>query len=155
MQVLLVARLLHVVLGAFWAGAIFFNALVLGPAIQDLGPDGGKVMGALGRRGIHTVLPIVGVVTILSGLWLYWIVSAGFNPDYMGSRPGKAYGFGLIMSLVALGIGLGVMRPSVIKLATAQPAEAQVLRGRVGAAGKWVAACIALAIMAMAVGRYL
>jgi len=151
---LILVRLLHIVLGAFWAGAIFFNALLLGPAIQDLGPDGGKVMGALTRRGIHMILPVLGVITILSGLWLYWHVSAGFHADYMRSRPGMAYGFGMVMALLALGIGLLILRPAIIKLPTAQPAEAQALRIRAGAAGRWVAACIALSIMSMAVARY-
>lgn len=151
---MLLARLLHIVVGVFWAGAIFFNALLLAPAIQDAGPDGGKVMGALARRGMLTVMPALGIVTILSGFWLYWIVSAGFNPDYMGSRPGMAYGFGMVTSLVALGIGLLVMRPSILKIATAEPAQALVLRRRAAAAGRWVAVFVALAVITMAIGRY-
>ncbi len=151
---MLLARLLHVVVGVFWAGAVFFNAFLLGPAVRDAGPEGGKIMGALARRGMLTIMPVAGLITILSGFWLYWRVSAGFNPDYMGSRPGMVYGFGMITSLIALAIGFLVMRPSIIKAATAEPALAQRLRQRAAAGGLWVAFFVGIAVISMAIGRY-
>lgn len=151
---LLLARLLHIVVGVFWGGAVFFAALLLVPAVRDAGPEGGKVMGALVKRGLLNVLPASGIVTVLSGIWLYWKVSAGFNPDYMGSRPGMVYGLGMITALIALAIGVLVMRPAVIKSATAEPALAQQLRGRAAAGGRWVAVFVGIAVVCMAIARY-
>ena len=55
--VFLVMRLLHVCFGVFWVGVIVFAATMLMPSIRDTGPDGGKVMLALLRRGYMTSAP--------------------------------------------------------------------------------------------------
>lgn len=165
---LLTARLLHIVLGAFWAGTLIFNALFLAPAIRDAGPDGAKVIAGLMRRRFLDVMPVVALLTILSGLWLYWHVSAGFQPAYMNSRIGATYGVGALASIVAFGIGVFVMRPAMLRAAAlaqaaaqAAPSEretqlaaAQALRLRGVRAGRVVAALLAVAVAAMAIGRY-
>lgn len=148
------ARVLHIVVGVFWAGTMFFNAWLLGPAIRDTGPEGGKVMGALARRGMLMVLPVAGILTILSGSWLYWYASAGFDSAYMGSRPGMVYGVGMIVTIIAFAIGILVVRPSIAKAATAEPAAAQQYRTRAAAAGKVVAWLMVVVVVTMAVGRY-
>ena len=76
---LLLVRLIHIVIGVFWAGTIIFNAWLLAPTLRDLGPEGGKVMGGLAKRGMLTILPVSGILTILSGIWLYWHASVGFS----------------------------------------------------------------------------
>ena len=83
---LLLARLVHVLVGVFWAGTVIFNAWLLAPALKDSGPEGGKVMGNLAKRGLMVILPIAGILTILSGLWLYGHASAGWDASYMRSR---------------------------------------------------------------------
>jgi hypothetical protein len=82
-----VLRLVHIGGGVYWAGTIFFFVSILQPAVQDLGPDGGKVMVKLFERGYLTILPIIATLTIVSGFWLLWLFSAGFNATYMGSTP--------------------------------------------------------------------
>ena len=67
----IVLRLIHVVAGALWVGMVTFVTYYLQPALQEAGPEGGKVMAALQRRGIMTVMPILAVATLVSGLWLY------------------------------------------------------------------------------------
>ncbi len=165
---LVTTRLLHVLLGTFWAGTLIFNALFLVPAIRDAGPDGAKVVAGLMRRRFLDVMPLVAVLTILSGLWLYWHVSGGFQPAYMGSSIGMTYGAGALASIAAFLIGVGVMRPAMLRAAAltqaaaqaapaereAQLAAAQALRLRGVTAGRVVAALLVLAVAAMAVGRY-
>ena len=151
---LLLARLLHIVVGVFWAGTVFFNAWLLAPALRDVGPDGGKVMAALARRGLLVILPVSGILTILSGIWLYWHASVGFDPAYMRSRPGMVYGLGMVATLVAFLIGVLVVRPSVAKMATADPSDASKLRARVAAFSMLVAVLVAVTVICMAVGRY-
>ncbi len=167
--IVLITRLLHVVLGAFWAGTLIFNALFLVPAVRDAGPDGAKVISGLMRRRFFEVMPAVALLTILTGLWLYWHVSGGFQPGYMGSSIGMTYGVGAIASILAFGIGAFVMRPAMLRAAAltqaaaqAAPAEreahlaaAQALRLRGVKAGRVVAALLTLAVGAMAVARYL
>jgi len=151
---LLLARLIHIVVGVFWAGTIIFNAWLLAPTLRDLGPEGGKVMGGLAKRGMLTILPITGILTILSGFWLYWHASVGFSPDYMRSRPGMTYGLGMVATLIAFLIGILVVRPSIAKAATAEPAVAQALRQRAASSSVLVALLVSVTVICMAVGRY-
>lgn len=171
MDVLVVVlRLVHVVFGVFWAGTLILFATFLIPAIQETGPDGGKVMAALQRRGLMNVIPVAAVLTVASGIWLYWRLSDGFSNAWMTSRYGHAMAGGGALAVIALAIGLAVMRPAALRVNAlagamaanpddpanvARGAEAQRLRQRVAAAGKVVAILLALATAAMAVGRYM
>lgn len=163
------ARLLHVGLGVFWVGAMLFSSFFLLPAMRDAGPDGAKVAAGLMRRGFMNVMPVVALLTVLSGVYLYWFVSGGFQPAYMGSRRGITYGLGAVASIVAFALGVGIMRPAMLRAAgvSAQAAtadadareramrEAQALRARAGAMGRIIAWLLILATITMAIGRYL
>jgi hypothetical protein len=169
MTILLIARLLHVVLGVFWAGTLIFNAVFLVPTIRDAGPEGAKVAAGLMRRRFFDVLPVVAGLTVLSGLWLYWRVSGGFTPAYMRSGPGMSYGLGATAAILAFGLGVGIMRPAMLRAAAlsqsaaslappereAQLARAQGLRRRAAATGRAVAGLLLVAAGTMALGRYL
>ncbi|MGH2376750.1 MAG: hypothetical protein ACREOC_16325 [Gemmatimonadales bacterium] len=166
----LALRLVHIVAGAVWVGMAVFTALFLVPAIQDAGPDGGKVMAALQRRGLLTVLPLLALGTLLSGIWLYWRASVGLHPGYVTSRVGLAFGLGGVAALVAYGVGITVMRPAMLRAtALAQAlgestseaereerlAAIRRLRARGATAGRLVALLLLVAAAAMAVARYL
>ena len=78
-----VARIIHVLGGVIWVGSMFFVSVFLIPAMTEAGPDAAKVSAALNRRNWMVVVPVIALLTILSGLWLYWRASSGFNPAYM------------------------------------------------------------------------
>ena len=165
---LVVMRLVHVGLGVFWVGTMVFNAIFLGPSVRDAGPDGAKVMAGLMRRRFMDVMPAVAILNILSGLWLYWKMSDGFQPAYMRSVTGMTFGTGGALAVIAFIIGVVVVRPSMLKamalgpvIAQAQPQEkdalmarAQSYRSKAMGAGRVVALLLALAAAAMAVARY-
>lgn len=163
-------RLVHIVAGAVWVGMAVFVGFFLGPTMQEVGPDGGKVMLALQRRGLMTLLPVLALGTLLSGLWLYWRASLGFQPAYLASPTGVTFALGGLAALLGYGLGIGVMRPATLRAAAlarglegsaggadhqATLAEIGRLRGRAGRAGRAVAALLLLATAAMAVARYL
>jgi len=167
---MIVLRLLHIVLGSIWVGTVVFNTIFLGPTVRDLGPDGGKVMGALVKRGMMTFLPIVALGTLLTGLWLFWKVSLGFDHDYLLSGPGHAFGIGGLLAIIAYALGLTVMRPAMLRVTAlaqtmaqlstdaeraARQQEMQTLRSRASTAGQVVATLLVLATAMMAVARYL
>jgi uncharacterized membrane protein len=168
-MVVLILRVVHILFGVFWAGAVFTVALFVQPAIAASGPEGGKVMGALVKRRILDLVPVAAVVAILSGLWLYSRDSSGFQAAWMGSPMGMALGTGAALALVAFAIGMLVMRASTLKAmalgqAAAQLTDAaareaamrpvQALRRRAALAARTVAALLALTVIAMAVARY-
>lgn len=170
MALLIVARLLHVLLGVFWAGTLIFTAFFLVPAIAEAGPDGAKVMAGVQRRRFMDVMPAVALLTILSGLWLYWKISGGFDHHWMHTPTGLAYGIGGVLAIMAFGIGIGVMRPAMKRVgglaagAAQEPdpakrermmGEVARLRRRSATAGSLVATLLTIATALMGVARYL
>jgi uncharacterized membrane protein len=121
----LLMRVLHVLLGVFWGGTVLLNAFFLQPALRDAGPEGGKVMGALLRRGFMTAVPTAAVITLLSGLWLYWQVSGHFDPAYVHSAPGVTFGIGGLAAIVGFTIGMVAIRPNMAKAAALMQAASQ------------------------------
>ena len=162
-------RLLHIVLGAIWIGTMFFSTFFLGPAFEEAGPDAGKVMGALQRRGMMTLLPIIAIGTLLSGAALYWIVSDGMSAAYVHSRMGRALAAGGILATIAYIVGITTMRPAMMKAAALGASMASAseqdrariqgelvqLRKRGKMTGHIVATLLMLAVALMAVARYL
>lgn len=55
-------RLVHITLGVFWAGTIFFVVLFLAPSVRAVGPDGARAMKALQQRHFMNVMPLVASV---------------------------------------------------------------------------------------------
>jgi uncharacterized membrane protein len=168
-EAIVVARLIHILGGIVWVGAMVFVTVFLIPAIRDTGPDGGKVMAALGKRRFMQVMPALAIVTLLSGIYLYWRVSAGFEMGYMKSGPGHAYAIGGLFAILAFVLGLTVTRPAMMKsmaLAQSAPtapeaerpaiiAKADALRTRGAKAGVVIVWLLVSAAALMAVGRYL
>ena len=163
-------RLVHVVCGALWVGMAVFTAFFMVPAIQDAGPDGGKVMAALQRRGIMTVLPALALGTLVSGVWLYLRAAAGMHAEFAASPTGMAFGLGGLASIVAYALGITVMRPSMMRAVTLGQTlggltdaserervmgEISKLRGRGVSVGRAVGGLLIFAVAAMGVARYL
>src|SRR5262245_31337713 len=147
-----------------------FTTYFLQPALLDAGPERGKVMAAVQRRGIMTVMPILAVATIISGLWLYLRAAGGQHAAFARSGPGMAFGLGGLAAIAAFLTGIIVLRPAMLKaVALAQSlgpsatpeerqrvgAESQRLRARAAVAGKAVNHLLFFAVAAMAVARYL
>ena len=166
----IVLRLIHIVAGALWVGMATFTTYFLQPALQEVGPDGGKVIAALQRRGVMTVTPILAVATLLSGLWLYLRAAGGQHAAFARSGPGIAFGIGGLAAIAAWVTGMFVMRPAMMKsaalaqslgaLASGEEhqrlgAETARLRARAAVAGKAMTHLLFLALAAMAVARYI
>jgi len=165
----IVLRFAHVGFGALWVGMMAFQVFFLMPALMDVGPDAGKVMGALMKRKMPVFMPIFGLITLVSGMWLFSRMSGGNIGALMQTTMGKAFGFGGLVALLAFLIGIIVMRPAMMrtaKLSESMPstppadrpavqAELQKLRDRATLLGKVVMWMMLFTLAAMAVARYL
>jgi hypothetical protein len=165
---LIIARILHVLSGIMWVGVMVFNGRYLGPALEDIGPDAGKVMAALAKRGFLNFLPTVGGISLLSGAYLYWHASAGFQHEYMRSGPGMTFGLGAALAIIAYIIGMSYAKPAIMKtlalgprLATASEserqglmAEMQAARSRAKSGSQIAGALVVHAAVAMSIARY-
>lgn len=169
-RLMVALRLVHIVFGALWVGMMAFTVVFLTPAIRDAGPDGAKVMAALQRRGIMTVMPILALGTLGSGMWLFSRFSGGAPIAILSTPVGLAFALGGAASLIAFVLGLAAMRPAMTRAAAltdalgsvktdqeraARTAEIQMLRARSTAVGRLVALLLVFAVGAMAVARYL
>lgn len=156
----IVLRFVHIVAGATWVGMMALSTFFVAPALGDVGPEGGKVMAALQKRGLMTVMPGLAVLTLVSGFWLFMRFTNA-QPGVMRSPTGMAFGLGGLAALVAFVIGIVYVRPAMMKaVALAQDPkgnkeEAARIRDRGNAVSRWVARLLFFALGAMAVARYI
>jgi hypothetical protein len=166
---MIVLRLLHIGLGVFWAGSLVFLALFLEPSVRAAMPESGKVMQQLAKRRLLDIMPVVALVTILTGIELFRRVSGNFDVMWLHTPNGLALAVGGIAAIVGFGVGMLVMRPAQLKAMALGPqaaqaegaekerltAQAQAERDRARTGLRWVASLLTIAVVLMAVARYL
>jgi hypothetical protein len=121
------------------------------------------------RRRFLEIVPVMALLTILSGLELYRRTSGGLSMAWITSRGGMTLTIGAVAALVAFTIGMTALRPAakrtgpLAQRAQQQPegperdatlAEVGRLRRRTALGGRWVAGFLAIAVVGMAVARY-
>jgi len=161
-------RALHILLAALWLGAVFLLSMFVMPAVREAGPTGSHFLATLHRRKLGAFMATIGVLTVLSGLWLYWVFTAGLSEGVMLSHGGMAFGIGGLLGLLAavLGggmVGRGFARIIAMSEQTAALPEAErsahqqtlaALRTRTSMASKCVLVLMIAALLLMAVGHY-
>lgn len=164
----LVLRVLHILVAALWVGAAGLLAMIVMPAIGDAGASGGSFLASLHKRKLHAFMAASAVLTVLSGIWLYWVFTAGFDRAIVGSRSGLVFGIGGLCGLLAMLIGGAVIGPGFVRLAelagqagsvpeVERAAHAQRIataRQRTALASKGALLLIVIALVLMASGHY-
>lgn len=153
-------RALHILVAAAWFGAAAFLTLYLMPAVRQLGPQGGAVMVALTQRRFHVFMAANAMLTVLSGGWLYWTLTAGLQPDAVHSHAGMVFGVGGLCGLLAAVIGATVVGRSSKQLAdlaaAGQPPQAETvarLQARIRFGSLLALGLMLLALVSMAFGH--
>jgi len=162
-------RAAHVLLAATWVGATVFTSILLMPVIEGSGPIGSQIMQNLEKKGMTAFFAAMGGTTVLTGIYLYWHFTGGFDPEVSRTHAGMAFGIGGVCGLLAVIIGgsvigrssrkmLGLME-QLPKASDAQKAaimqEAATLRGRMKTFGSLVLLLQIIALLTMAVGHYI
>jgi uncharacterized membrane protein len=166
---LFLLRLLHIVVGAFWVGTVVFVAVFLVPSLRAVGPGAAPLMSHLVQaRRLPIVLLASAWITLLSGAALAWHDAGPLGFRWFSVGPGRVFGIGAVLALVATLIGMVVNAPTARRIGTitgrAQTAggppsaedqlELRQLQGRMTKASNVAAVLLILALMAMAVARY-
>jgi hypothetical protein len=161
-------RLVHIVAGILWVGFAAFLPFYLVPALAESGPEAGRIMGALQRRGLMTTLPVLAGLNMLAGLGLFWAVSGG-SAEYFRTPMSHTLILGALFAVAAYVLGMRVGRRSMLRAnaimqsltPAATPderaraaADAALLRQRGSRAAGWAAGLLILAAACMAVARY-
>jgi uncharacterized membrane protein len=151
----LLTRVVHVLLAAVWVGLLAFIALFLLPALKDTGAGSTAVLTAMVRRRITAVTATLGGITVLTGLWLYWRVTGGFDPALAGAMPARVFGTGGVAGIVALILDGALVSRSLKKIAGAgAPMEIAAARARATRFAVVVLVLQIVALACMAVGHY-
>jgi uncharacterized membrane protein len=115
---LIILRLVHLVCGIFWAGSIMYMAFFIQPAAKAAGPEGSKFVQTLAKTNkLPVVMMLAAILTIAAGTLLFWEISDGFQPVYMGSKHGIILSVGGTLAIIAFFIGFFVNKPTVTKIA--------------------------------------
>jgi hypothetical protein len=167
---MVVLRIVHIVAGAFWVGAVFLMIGFIAPTGRELGPPAGPFLAHLaGKKRVTEAILTAAGLTIVAGLLMYWRVSSGLDLDWIGSATGLALTIGAICGIVAFVIGLTVVRPTTTATLALgrevaegggtptpeQSARMQALQARGKATGRALVPLLVIAVAAMASARYL
>jgi uncharacterized membrane protein len=161
-------RLIHILAGIFWVGAVFVVAGFLVPTVRETGREGGRFMQHLAqRRRLPVFLGIAALLTVLSGFAMYGRLVSSTHGQWASTRPGIGYGVGAVAAILALIAGAAISGSAARRMAaigqtagTAGPsaeqqAEMGRLQARMALGSRVTAGLLAVAVGAMAVSRYL
>ncbi len=161
-------RLLHVLGGIFWVGAMLVTAAFLYPAARE-GPDGGRVLQQIMvRHRLSSWLSTAAGITMLSGLLMYGRFAMSGGGAWMRTRGAVVLGIGGLFAIAAAATAGAVLVPGGRRLGElgararmggAGPdgetvAEMTRLQTRLFDATRIVAGLLVLTAAAMAVARY-
>jgi hypothetical protein len=163
-------RVLHVLLAATWIGATVFMSFLLMPVINASGPAGGQIMIGLNKRGITPFFAALGGLTVLTGIYLYWRFTGGFDPEVSRTHAGMAFGIGGIAGILATILGGAIVGRSSKKIVDlmeevgrisdagrkgAIMQQIEALKQRIATFGGVVLVLQVIAAALMAVGHYI
>jgi hypothetical protein len=165
----LLLRLVHILAGIFWVGAIFLIAGFLLPTLRATGREGGRfIQHLMQQRKLPVYLAVAGLLTVLSGFTLYARMVSATHGAWAGTAPGMAYGLGGLSAIIGALVGTLVSGSAARRMAgigqraaqaggpsADQQAEIERLQRRMLLGSRLVAVFLGLAAATMAVGRYL
>jgi hypothetical protein len=117
--VLVVARLLHIVGGITWVGAVLTSVFFIEPTGQALGTTGLRFVAHLiNRRQLTNAMAVAAVTAIGAGAVLYWIDSDGPRAAWITSHTGLAFTAGALAALSAFALAAVFLKPGFERLAS-------------------------------------
>lgn len=161
-------RLVHVISAVLWVGGFAMLVVFVLPAVRASGPSGGQVMRAmLVKTRLASYFPWVGGLTVLSGLAMMWRDSTISESNWAASRSGMVFSIGGLAGLIALIVGGIMVGRSISQLRSIalasdpavppspeQAARMAQLQERANVGNRIVGPLLAIAVVAMAIGRY-
>lgn len=163
---LAVLRAVHVVGAVIWTGGTIVLA-AFHEYVIDPGDPERTIQRLAEYDRMSTMVGASGIVGILAGLWLYWIVSDGLNPSWMTSP----YGLTITIGAVAALAGFAVAVPTVAMtnerskelynelqggrdLTEDDAATIEHLYHRLRRGERWMSVLLLIAVVAMGVAQY-
>lgn len=167
---LITFRIIHILTALAWFGAAFVFDFFVAPTARALGPEAEKFMTHLSKeRKISVVISMIAGTTLVSGGFLFWHDSNGFDLDWITSDVGLGFTVGAVAAVIAYAIGITVIAPTVkrmerfvgeIRVAGGPPTEEQMagmakIQRKLEIGGRTSFIFLVIAALAMATARYL
>jgi uncharacterized membrane protein len=158
-------RLIHIVGGMYWFGAVMVMYFFIMPAVMATGDAGQQFMKYLSVNSrMSKSVFWAAMLSGFAGAWLYLIDSQNFQSAWMTSPSGSMFGLGGFFGALALTFGIIVNRTiaAVGKLGaqiqgkptSEQMAQMQTLQKRNGMLMKYTAYALIIAAVCMALARF-
>jgi len=159
-------RIIHIVAGITWVGGTLIMTFFIGPTIGATAEAGQKFVGHLmNNLKFSNRMSAAAGLTILAGFILYWIDSNGFTSAWMSSGAGRGFGIGAGFALIGFVFGLLIGRTTNAmaqlgaqfrgKPSTEQMSQMQSIRKQQATYSNISATALILAVIFMAIARYL
>lgn len=167
---LLILRIIHILGGTFWAGGSLLMTGFIEPTVRTSGDDGRRFMQRFAAQsGLTTWMLIASTATVLAGLWLLWIISAGLALDFLTTGRGLGLTLGSLAATVGYGAGYFMQNRPIRRMVALggqiaasggppspeQAAEIQRLTAIVRRGGHITTGLVVIAVLFMATARYL
>src|SRR5262245_51174539 len=158
-------RIIHIVAGVFWVGGTLIMTFFVGPSVGAIGESGQKFVGHLmNNLKFSNRMSAAAGSTILAGFILFWL-DARAGEAWV--RSSFATGLGIGAALALVGFGLGIMGGRTAramaqlgaqiqgKPSPAQLSQMQAIQKRQSTYSTLAAITLVLAVVFMAIARYL
>jgi uncharacterized membrane protein len=110
-------RFVHVFAGVLWVGAGFLFLFFIGPSVKATAPNGQKFMQHfIVRRKYPMFMGTVAILTVLSGVALYWRDAGGDLGGWLQTGPGLGLTIGSITAILVIPLGLFFLTPLTERL---------------------------------------
>jgi len=168
LTLLLVLRVIHILGGVFWAGSSFLMTGFIEPVVRAAGDDGRRFMQRFNATSrFTTVIAAAAGATVVAGLWMMDIVSAGSSAFFETGR-GLGLTIGMLAGILAFILGFVMQNRPLRRMAAigstvaasggpptpAQATQLENLMGTVRLGGRLVAGLLLITVVTMATARY-
>ena len=168
MKLFLIFRVLHILMAALWVGGTFVMSMFVAPAIQDATSAGGRILTGVAKRGYVMFVPAIAGLVTLTGFYLYYHYTNGFEPGISGSMAGRVFGTGALAGIIAAFTGSSVGRKTqtiaaLLEQADAKPegaekgalmAQAAIAQGSLARSNRITLVLMVVAVATMSLGHY-
>lgn len=160
-------RAIHIVGAVFWAGGTFLLGIY-----HDYVLDPGDPERTLERLADYDTMSkkvgMSGIVSVLAGLVLYWIVSGELDPNWISTPYGSVLTIGALAGIASFAVAIpliGLTNNRAVELfeevkdgdelTDEQAATVRRLRARLKRGERWHGVFLAVAVVAMAIAQYM
>ena len=121
---LIVLRFFHVFCSALWVSVAIIFRFFVNPALKSIGPESSDFGKALNDRNkFSKFMGSITLLSLISGLSLFYKVSGGFNPIWIRTGSGIGFTIGAVSGIFAFLVGGFAMQRATIRLRVALKEE--------------------------------